>query len=125
VADNGDPPGVGAELASALPLAGAKGIARLLINQPRMLDAYVQAVRTCESFADANSQAELLPSIQRLTEAQSSELVMAFNENVQINESFGFNGSRPAYYGDGLAKHLACVTGINHMVRNGALARHE
>ncbi len=88
-----------------------KEIAGLLMAQPRMLDAYVEAVRSCPGFNEGNALAGLLPQIGRLTEGQAQQLVVAFNENPQVSGSFGFSGDKPHPFGKGLPFHLTRATG--------------
>src|SRR5260370_19981918 len=38
-------------------------LVKLLIKDPRMLEAYLKAVSRCSSFGDGNALAEILPSI--------------------------------------------------------------
>ncbi len=91
--------------------AAPTAIAKLLVKQSQMLDAYIGALRLCTSFDQGNTLAEVLPDVERLSDEQVNQLMEAFNENDQLGGSFGFNGSRPRYYGDGLAFHLSRITG--------------
>ena len=84
---------------------------RLLIKKPHMLDAYIGSVERCSSFDHGNTLAKILPDIEKLTEDQVRRLVEAFKENSELRGSFGFNGSKPYYYGDGLVAHLSRITG--------------
>jgi TIR domain len=81
-------------------------LAKLLINQPRMLNAYVAAVPECSSFDEGNAISQILPFIESLSEEQAEKLASAFNENSQLQGSYGFNGKWPAKFGDGLASYL-------------------
>jgi len=89
-------------------------IAKLLINCPRMLDPFVLSIQSISSFEQANMSAELLPSIERLSDEQVERLIAAFNGNGQVRESYGFNGKNPAHYGRGLPYHLGRLTGRNY-----------
>jgi hypothetical protein len=89
----------------------AKEIVKILINQDRMLNSYIEAVQDCQSFDHGNVLAEILPFIDKLSQQQVSRLVSAFKENGQVRDSYGFNGKKPNYYGMGLAFHLSRVTG--------------
>lgn len=89
----------------------AREIVKLLIKYPRMMNAYIASVRSCPSFDRANALAEILPSIEALSGDQAQGLVSAFNENHEVRGGFGFNGTKPRYYGDGLAVHLSRATG--------------
>lgn len=84
----------------------AKEIVRLLINDPRMLESYILAVRNCESFDAGNTLSKVLPDIERLDEDQMQRLIEAHNENPEVRESFGFDGTRQHFYGSGLIPHL-------------------
>ena len=86
-------------------------IVKLLITHARMLDAYVKAMDRCDSFDHGNELSEILPSIDHVSDEQASTLVSAFNANVDVSGSFGFNGKRPLRYGRGLAFHLKRLTG--------------
>lgn len=88
----------------------------LLINQPRMLDAYVSAVQSCSSFDNGNFLAEALPEIKDPSAEHIRGLVSAFNDNDELKGSFGFNGTKSRYYGDGLAAHLARITGRKYRI---------
>jgi hypothetical protein len=84
----------------------AKRIVKLLITHDGMFDAYLQAIRDCDSFDNANLLAEILPSIEELDDDEIAELVDAYNSNGQVYESFGFNGDKSYTYGSGLIPHL-------------------
>jgi len=88
----------------------AKEIVKVLIKQEKMMDAYVNAVRHCPSFESGNKLAEMLPTIERITPQQESDLIDAYNINDQILSSFGFNGGKPHVFGYGLAHHLTRLT---------------
>ena len=96
-------------------------IISLLINRPRMLDAYVAAAENCLSFDQGNALAKILPRIERITEEQATRLCNAFNENFELHQSFGFKGSSPRYYGKGLAAHLSRITGQNYSTVRGKI----
>lgn len=86
-------------------------IVELLLRDPRMRDAYVEAARRCSTFDDGNSLAEVLQSVEVLTDQQADGLVSAFNENRELQGSYGFNGKKPGGYGHGLASHLSRIMG--------------
>jgi hypothetical protein len=88
---------------------------RLLLKQPRMLDAYIRAAPKCASFDEGNTLSKVLPDIEVMTGEQARKLVSAFNENHQLQGSFGFNGEKPHFYGAGLAAHLSRATGKKHI----------
>ena len=89
-------------------------IAKILIKKEPMLNAYINAVQNCQSYDGANKLAELLPFIARLSGSQIEKLAKAFNENSQVSDSYGFNGKKPTYYGDGLVHHLRRITDIDY-----------
>ena len=88
-------------------------IVKLLIKHDRMLTAYIKAVQTCGSYDQANKLAKIIPSIERLspTEHQATALMSAFNDNGQLRDSYGFNGTWPNAHGQGLVFHLNRLTG--------------
>jgi hypothetical protein len=84
----------------------AEDLVKILINNDRMFDAYVQALRECPNWDGGNILAKALPGIERLSQQQIDELVLVYNETAELQGSFGFNGSRTRLYGSGLASHL-------------------
>jgi hypothetical protein len=84
----------------------AERIVEVLIRCEGMFDAYVQAIRDCDSYDDANLLARILPSIEELKDDQIAELVHAYNSNSQVYDSYGFNGDKSYTYGSGLVPHL-------------------
>lgn len=82
------------------------GIAKLLIKNSGMFDAYIGALRKCPSWASGNILAELLPAIDNISESQVDQLVSAYNETDELHGSFGFGGHNPVYYGPGIVSHL-------------------
>lgn len=84
----------------------AERIVKLLIAYDGMFDAYLQAIRDCDSYETANLLAKILPSIEELDSDQIAELVDAYNSNSQVYDSYGFNGERSYTYGSGLLPHL-------------------
>ncbi len=86
-------------------------IIELLIGHPSVVDAFINAMCECRSFAAANLLADILPKISQLTDEQTDRLVSAFNDNREVSESFGFNGTYPSAYGPGVAEHLHRITG--------------
>ena len=96
-------------------------IVKLLIDQPDMTTAYINALHHCESFDQGNRLAQLLEYIGEITSEQAEGLIRAFNKNPEIGGSYGFNGERPTQYGIGLAKHLNRLTGktYRHIQDNG------
>lgn len=92
----------------------AQEIVKILVKHELMLNAYIKAIQNCQNFDNGNLLAELLPSIDNLSTQQVSDLLIAFNTKGQVNESYGFNGKNPSYYGKGLAYHLSRLTGNNY-----------
>lgn len=92
----------------------ATEIAKILIKKEPMLNAYISAVKNCQSYDGGNKLSELLPFINSLSDNQIEKLINAFNENSQVYDSYGFNGKKPGYYGDGLLHHLRRITNIDY-----------
>jgi hypothetical protein len=86
--------------------ASVQGIAKILIKNDQMLNAYIRALRNCRSWNSGNVLAEVLPSIEKLSTSQIDALIAAYNENSELQGSFGFNGTKPREYGPGLASYL-------------------
>lgn len=86
--------------------AAPKEIVKLLIRQDRMVGAYAEAIRAVENFNAANTLAEILEYIDKLSEEGAKSIVDAYNENIEARGGFGFNGQNPRTYGRGLAFHL-------------------
>lgn len=90
-------------------------IAKLLIKQPRMLDAYIAALPNCRNFEEGIVLSGVFPCINKLTLAKADQMMSAFNKNVDLHGSWGFNGGRPSRYGHGLAPLLSRATGYKHV----------
>lgn len=100
----------------------AKEITKILINHEKLLNAYVKAVENCSCYDDGNTLSEILPHIRRLSLHQTDQLITAYNENTQVRDSFGFNGSKPRLFGDGLLPHLQRLTSRQYAVmRSGKI----
>jgi hypothetical protein len=84
----------------------AERIVEVLITYEGMFEAYVQAIRDCGSYDNANLLARILDSVEELDEDQIANLVDAYNGNSQVYDSYGFNGDRSYTYGPGLVSHL-------------------
>jgi len=84
----------------------AESIVKLLITYDGMFDAYLQAIRDCGSYDNANLLSKILSSIEKLDDDQIAELVDAYNSNGQVYDSYGFNGDQSHTYGSGLVPHL-------------------
>jgi len=101
-------------------------LAKILIKQPRMLDAYISALPQCRSFDEGIALSKVLPDIEKITVEQADRMAAAFNGDSQLRGSWGFNGARPSLYGDGLAKHLSRVTGQKYaMTYLGEIERNK
>jgi hypothetical protein len=87
-------------------IRAAGDIVEILIKNDRMVSAYVDAVRQCPNFNGGNALAQLLPSIERLDSRQIDQLVTAYNESMQLQGSYGFNGAKPQFYGPGLVSYV-------------------
>ncbi len=85
-----------------------KNIIKILINHEKMRNAYINAVHDCLSYENANNLAEVLPFINELSEIQIDRLIKAYNENGEIHDAFGFNGTNRYY--EGLVFHLNRLT---------------
>lgn len=96
-------------------------IVKLLVKDDRMLNAYIKAVQSCVSYDQANKLSKVLPSIARLSEQQVRNLISAFNENGQLRDSYGFNGTWTAVHGRGLAFHLTRLTGRTYEIGSGKI----
>jgi len=81
-------------------------IVKLFIKNDRMLSAYIRAVCECPNWDAGNILAKALPFIEKLTDNQIDQIVTAFNDNSELRGSFGFNGTKPSGYGNGLVPHL-------------------
>lgn len=86
--------------------AAVEDIVKILIKNDQMLNAYVLALRNCQNWDSGNTLAKALPSIERLTSSQIDALVAAYNETSELRGSFGFNGTKPRFYGPGLVSYL-------------------
>ena len=78
-----------------------EAIVVLLINNERMLRAYIGALRRCQNFDSGNALSRILPSIEAVSDKQIGEIIGAFNGNNDLIGSYGFNGSWPAKWGQG------------------------
>jgi hypothetical protein len=77
-----------------------------ILEHERMVGAYVQAVKGCASFDSGNRLANAFPHIQKLAEAEVDTLIDAYNSNSQLQGSYGFDGTKPSKYGQGLLHYL-------------------
>jgi len=99
-------------------------LAKLLIKQPRMLDAYITALPRCRKFEEGITLSKVLRHIEKLTIEQADEMMSAFNKYSDLHGSWGFNGRYPGKYGNGLAPHLSRATGRKYvMTESGDIER--
>lgn len=84
----------------------AEDIVKILLKNDRMLKSYFEALRSCTSFDNGNIQSKVLDSITSLTAHQIDEVVKIYNENSELRGSFGFSGTKPHVWGQGLVYHL-------------------
>lgn len=91
-------------------------LAKLLIKQPRMLNAYIAALPECRRYEDGITISEVFPEIDHLTTEQAQSMMDAFNANADLYGSWGFNGKYPSRYGDGLAPMLSRATGHKYVL---------
>lgn len=96
-------------------------IVKLLINDRRVFDGYIQALRNVPNWDVGNELAEVLPSIETLTQQQINALVAAYNETAELRGSFGFNGKNKTNYGPGLVWHLNKLGTANFVFSNSGL----
>lgn len=90
-------------------------IVKLLLDkeqcEEKMKDAYIQALKSCKEYKEANRLAKIFPFIKRLTDGQVDSMRGAYRDNDQVKGSYGFNGKCPQYYGPGLEFYLQKITG--------------
>lgn len=82
------------------------GIANILIKNSQMVDAYIQALHRCPNWNAGNTLSNVLSNITQLTASQIDAMIDAYNNNLELRGSFGFNGTRPSTYGPGLVSYL-------------------
>ena len=87
------------------------------------IDSYVKALKDSPNFDRSNLLAKKLSGIDALSPGQEEALVTVFNQNPQVNASFGFRGTRPAYHGEGLAHHLLRLTGNEYVYVSGEIVK--
>lgn len=96
--------------------ATSQEIVRILIKNDKMLDSYINAVKNCQCFNDAKTLSDILPSINKLSNKQISNLVSAFNENQQLKDSFVFNGTKSSLIVNSLPYNLNRLTGQKYIL---------
>ena len=84
----------------------SKEIPKLLINNEKMLTAFINAVNTCCTYENGNKLSKILSSLNSISNINTKKLIESFNNNDQIRDSYGFNGKNPSLYGQGLLHHL-------------------
>ena len=93
----------------------------LIKKDSAVIDSYISAVEQCESYDNGNKLAVALDNISSLTPKQSARIMEAYNSNPQVYSSWGFNGTRPHTYGDGLLAHLTRITGNSYIMRDNKI----
>jgi len=96
----------------------AKEITKILIKQDGMLNAYIKAVQDCGNWDDGNTLSQILPFIEKMSIKQVSDMVAAYNSNLEVRGSFGFNGRSKQVYGSGLLPHLTRWTSKQYLFSN-------
>lgn len=82
-------------------------IVKVLINKSdRMFEAYIEKLKECDSWDKGNALAKIFPGIRRLTPKQIGVLADVYNENGELQGSFGFNGTNKNYNGPGLVEFI-------------------
>ena len=87
-------------------------IVTLLTKYEKMINAYINVIKECNTYENANTLSKMLPNLDSISPDQTREIISAFNNNDQIHNSFGFNGRKKSF-GEGLAFHLNRLTGKN------------
>jgi len=106
--------------------SAGKKIVELLINNERMLESYIRAIRDCSSYDQGNLLAEAFDHINKMTSEQADTIVASFNANSQLQYAWGFNGERSGTYGNGVLPHLRRWTGQDYAWKaNRQLIRNE
>ena len=96
-------------------------ILKILIKKEPMINAYINAVKNCKNFDEANHLSTLLPFIEKLSKGNLENLINAFNKNDQVNSSYGFIGSKPGIYGYGLLPLLHRNTEGKYKISEGSI----
>jgi hypothetical protein len=78
-------------------------------------------VRQCSSWDGGNKLAEILPALERITPQHEAGLIDAFNINDEVSGSFGFRGSKPHVWGNGLVHHLTRLTNKEYKYTDAGL----
>jgi hypothetical protein len=91
-------------------------IVKLLIKEPDMLQAYIEALPKCRNYDEGITLSKLLPYIHSLSDGQVEQVIAAFNNRNQLGGSWGFNGTRPRMYGSGLPAALTRITGKEYVL---------
>jgi hypothetical protein len=81
-------------------------LVKLLIKNDRMLSAYVGALSRCASFDQGNMLSGVLKNIDDVSDEQIDKIIDAFNSSSELQGSFGFSGTKPFSWGDGIIPHL-------------------
>ncbi len=79
------------------------------------IDAYIMAIARACSYDRANSLADFLPEIEKLSPKQAESLVKAFNANGQVYRAYDFR--------DSIVYHLKRMTGDDYTLKNHVLKK--
>jgi len=96
----------------------AIGVLSVLIKEQKMLNCFIQEMEKCRSFNAGNRLAQLLPGLTTMPVRTVNRMISAFNNNPQIIDSFGFDGSKPKEYGPGFIHYLEKLTGKKYEMKN-------
>ena len=79
-----------------------------LMSNAKMVDSYIDKLKKCRNWSEANQLAICLPYMQNLNNNQIELIIDTFNTNIEISGSFEFNGER------GLVYHLERITNYRY-----------
>ncbi len=79
-----------------------KELCNLWLNTPKMTDSLILAMKNSPSFNNSSNLFDMVKNIKALTENQIKNLMIAFNENSQMNKCFKINGEE----GSGIVNFL-------------------
>ncbi len=90
-------------------------LAKLFVNNSKLIDSYIQRMEICGSFIDGIDLAKMLPHIKNLTIAQADKMVAAYNHNSQLHKCVAFNRQIMHGLSSGFAPYLSHVTGQKYI----------
>ncbi len=91
-------------------------IMKILMLEEKMIDAYIEKLRLCPSYEDANRLSQCLPYVGLITKEQIQKIIDIYAENGQVRGSRGFNGHKPDEHGKGILYHLSRATGEKYSI---------